>query len=175
MLITMRITYFLAFIVLFFVWSCDAKKDKSEETKGDTALTEESTDTEKTAGHSWIDDSEMDVLSNTWVAEDDKGVVSGCCALQVIWSDLAEVKSLAVQENSTGRGVGRALVEAAIKAASDLGLEEVFTLTLEPGFFEKLRFERISKERLPMKVWSDCAKCPKQDNCDEIAMVYTAK
>jgi len=76
MLITMRITYFLAFIVLIFVWSCGSKKDKSEKTQSDPALSEESTDTENTVGHSWIEDSEMDVLSNTWVAEDDKGELS---------------------------------------------------------------------------------------------------
>jgi outer membrane biosynthesis protein TonB len=72
----MRITYFLAFIVLILVWSCEAKKDKSAEAQSDADLTEESTDTEKMASQSWIDDSEMDVLSNTWVAEDDKGELS---------------------------------------------------------------------------------------------------
>ncbi len=51
-------------------------------------------------------------------------------------------------------------------------LEKIFTLTLEPEFFEKLGFERVPKEALPMKVWSDCAKCPKEDHCDEIALVY---
>lgn len=111
-------------------------------------------------------------LQSFLVAEDDKGVVSGCCSLQIIWSDLAEIKSLAVQGDSTGRGIGRALVEAAIQESNDLGLVRVFTLTLEPAFFEKLQFKRISKEKLPMKVWRDCAKCTKQDNCDEVALIY---
>jgi amino-acid N-acetyltransferase len=111
-------------------------------------------------------------LQSFLVAEDDKGFVSGCCALQVIWSDLAEIKSLAVQGDSTGRGIGRALVEAAIKESNDFGLVRVFTLTLEPAFFERIGFQRVSKEQLPMKVWSDCAKCTKQDNCDEVALIY---
>ena len=114
-------------------------------------------------------------LQTFFVAEDDQGIVSGCCALQVIWSSLAEIKSLAVQGDNTGKGVGRTMVEAAIKTARDLGLDEVFTLTLEPGFFEKLQFEKVSKEQLPMKVWSDCAKCSKQDNCDEVALIYRIK
>ena len=46
-------------------------------------------------------------------------------------------------------------------------------LTLEPGFFEKCGFKQITKESLPMKVWSDCAKCSKQDHCDEIAMAIS--
>ena len=36
------------------------------------------------------------------VAEVDGNVV-GCCALQVIWSDLAELKSLAVDEKFSGQ------------------------------------------------------------------------
>jgi amino-acid N-acetyltransferase len=111
-------------------------------------------------------------LQSFLIAEDDKGLVSGCCALQVIWSDLAEIKSLAVQGDSTGKGIGRALVEAAIQQSNDLGLFRVFTLTLEPAFFERLQFTRVSKEQLPMKVWSDCAKCSKQNNCDEVALIH---
>ena len=101
--------------------------------------------------------------------------VVGCCALQVMWSDLAEIKSLAVDKASLGKGIGKALVLAEIELAKELGLPRVFTLTLEPGFFKKLNFRLIEKDTLPMKVWSDCAKCSKQDHCDEIAMVYEIK
>jgi len=97
----------------------------------------------------------------------------GCCALQVIWQDLGEIKSLAVDKSFAGKGIGRTLVTSCIDAARDLGLKKVFTLTLEPEFFEKCGFERISKDTLPMKVWSDCAKCSKQDHCDEIAMAIS--
>jgi len=72
----MRITYLFAFIVLIIIGSCDTKKDKSTESENDTALTEETTASDKTVSQSWIDDSEMDVLSNTWVAEDDRGELS---------------------------------------------------------------------------------------------------
>ena len=63
------------------------------------------------------------------------------------------------------------LVTAAIEQAVRLGVPKVFALTLEPDFFKKLSFEIVEKEALPMKVWSDCAKCSKQENCDEIAVV----
>ncbi len=99
-------------------------------------------------------------------------VVVGSCALQVIWSDLAEIKSLTVEKGYFDTGIGRALVEACLEKANEMCLEKIFTLTLEPEFFEKLGFERVPKEALPMKVWSDCAKCPKQDHCDETALVY---
>lgn len=106
------------------------------------------------------------------VAELDSDVV-GCCALEVVWSDLAEIKSLAVHESCTEKGIGKMLVASATEQACQLGLPRVFALTLEPEFFEKLGFSVVEKETLPMKVWSDCARCPKQQNCDEIAVIKT--
>jgi amino-acid N-acetyltransferase len=106
------------------------------------------------------------------VAEQD-GEVAGCCALQIVWSDLAEIKSLAVDESRTDKGVGKMLVSAAIEQAGVLGIPKVFALTLEPDFFEKLGFSMVEKKALPMKVWSDCAMCPKQQNCDETAVIKT--
>ena len=109
-------------------------------------------------------------LQSFMVAELDNKVV-GCCALQIIWSDLAEIKSLAVDEANKVKGVGKMLVAAATEQARQLGLPRVFALTLNPAFFEKLGFSVVEKDTLPMKVWSDCAKCPKQQNCDEIAVI----
>ncbi len=103
------------------------------------------------------------------------GNVVGCCALQIVWSDLAEIKSLAVDEANTEKGIGKMLVEAATEQAAELGLPRVFALTLNPDFFEKTGFKVIERDALPMKVWSDCAKCPKQQNCDEIAVIKEVK
>lgn len=111
-------------------------------------------------------------LQSFTVAELD-GRVVGCCALQIIWSDLAEIKSLAVDEGHKNQGVGKSLVAAALEQAAQLDLPKVFALTLDPAFFEKLGFEVVEKDSLPMKVWSDCAKCPKQQNCDETAVIKT--
>jgi amino-acid N-acetyltransferase len=111
-------------------------------------------------------------LQTFTVAELD-GKVVGCCALEVVWSDLAEIKSLAVDEHYTYKGAGKMLVAAALQQACELKVPNVFALTLKPDFFEKMGFDKIEKEKLPMKVWSDCAKCPKQQDCDEIAVIKT--
>lgn len=114
-----------------------------------------------------------DIFSNLQtflVAEHDSRVV-GCCALEVIWSDLAEVKSLAVEEKNMRQGVGSSLVNAAVEKAKSLGVPKVFGLTLKPRLFEKNGFQVIDKSLLPMKVWSDCARCTKQQNCDETAII----
>ena len=104
------------------------------------------------------------------VAEENSDII-GCCALQIIWKDLAEIKSLAVETGQKKKGIGKTLVEFAMDCGRNLGVKKVFVLTLEKKFFEKRGFAEVNKDTLPMKVWSDCAKCPKQDECDEIAMV----
>src|SRR5436190_1668605 len=48
---------------------------------------------------------------------------------------------------------------------------KLMSLTYEQKFFEKLGFVIVDKASLPLKVWSDCVRCPKRDGCDEIAMV----
>ena len=99
------------------------------------------------------------------------GRVLGCTALAIIWADLAEVRSLAVDEAARGQGIGRKLTEWCIAEARRLQIRRLMSLTYEQGFFEKLGFAVVDKDTLPLKVWSDCVRCPKRDGCDEIAMV----
>ena len=114
-----------------------------------------------------------DIYENlqTFMVVEQEDVVIGCCALEVIWSDLAEIKSLAVSSAQMGKGVGRQLVSGMLLHAWQLGIPRVFALTLEPDFFTKLGFKTVNMDTLPMKVWSDCARCPKQQDCDETAVV----
>jgi len=100
-----------------------------------------------------------------------EGRVVGCTALGILWNDLAEVRSLAVDDRYRGRGIGGELVKWCIAEARRLGIRKLMSLTYEQRFFEKLNFKVVPKESLPLKVWSDCVRCPKNDNCDEIAMV----
>ena len=95
----------------------------------------------------------------------------GCAALELVWRDLAEIKSLAVDESLRGKGIGRRLVGATLEEGRRLGLARVFALTREQTFFERLGFHVVPRESLPHKVWTDCVRCPLQENCDETAMV----
>jgi amino-acid N-acetyltransferase len=99
--------------------------------------------------------------------------IVGICALEIVWADLAEVRSLAVHPGSQGQGIGKALVNAVAQEALRLHIPRIFALTYEQAFFEKLGFHVVDKSALPLKVWSICIKCPKRDGCDEIAMVKT--
>jgi amino-acid N-acetyltransferase len=63
------------------------------------------------------------------------------------------------------------LVTWCVDEARRLGIRKLMALTYEQAFFEKLGFAVVEKESLPLKVWSDCVRCPKRHGCDEIAMV----
>ncbi len=99
------------------------------------------------------------------------GQVVGCVAVGIIWADMAEIRSLAVDERHRGKGIGSDLVKWCLDDARRLQIRKLMSLTYEQRFFEKLGFVVVQKETLPLKVWSDCVRCPKNLNCDEIAMV----
>jgi amino-acid N-acetyltransferase len=99
------------------------------------------------------------------------GDVVGCCALHVTWSDLAEVKCLAVREDHQGDRLGEQLVEACLSDARVLGVPRVFVLTYIPGYFDRFGFRTVEKNELPQKVWSECIRCPKFPDCAEVSMV----
>jgi len=109
------------------------------------------------------------------VATDDDERVVGCVAVDIFWADLAEVKSLAVAPDMVGQGIGGQLLAAAIEDARRIGVERLFTLTYEQGFFQRQGFAVIDRHDLPEKVWRECLACPKADACDEIAMMLTMK
>lgn len=105
------------------------------------------------------------------VAQDSDGRVVGCVAVTVFWSDLAEVKSLAVAPQRQGEGIGSMLVAAAAEDARQLGVRRLFALTYEKDFFQRHGFEVIDRHTLPEKVWLECVACPKAEACDEIAVM----
>lgn len=72
-----------------------------------------------------------------------EGQVVGCGAMHVLWEDLGELRTLAVDPAVKGRGIGRTLVGALLDRARDLGLSRVFCLTFETDFFASMGFQPI--------------------------------
>ena len=97
--------------------------------------------------------------------------VVGVCSLAVYWEDLAEIRSLAVHRDWGGKGIGKALTRACLEEAASLGIARVFALTYKPEFFTKLGFRVVDKMDLPQKIWKDCLKCSKFQDCDEVAVL----
>jgi amino-acid N-acetyltransferase len=100
--------------------------------------------------------------------------VLACGSLHVSWSDLAEIRSVAVGKDSQKKGLGALLVEACLEEAKELGINTIFCFTYQPEFFKRHRFVDIDKMELPRKVWTDCFRCPKFPNCDETALIFHA-
>jgi amino-acid N-acetyltransferase len=103
------------------------------------------------------------------IAEVD-GRFAGCGALHVVWSDLAEVRSVAIDPKHQGLGIGRTLLQHLTAEAEEMGIPRLFAFTYVQAFFEKMGFEVVQHGDLPHKVFNDCLNCPKFTACDEIAM-----
>jgi amino-acid N-acetyltransferase len=114
-------------------------------------------------------------LRDYFVIRDNEGLVVACVALHISWSDLAEIRTLAVRESKQEQGLGSMLIKACLDEARELGLKSVFCLTYKPAFFKKNGFVIIDKNELPRKIWSECFRCPKFPDCDEVALIYHLK
>jgi len=108
-------------------------------------------------------------LRDFFVCEEN-GTVVACGALH-FWSELVEIRALAVAESHWRRGLGTAIVEACLQEAEQLHARTIFSLTYQPEFFERFGFQRVNKDRFPHKIWVDCANCPQFPNCGEVALI----
>lgn len=102
---------------------------------------------------------------------EEKGKIYGCGALHINWEDLAEVKSLAVDKNKEGSGIGKGLLKACLEEAQKLKVKKVFCLTYQPTFFKKFGFKEIDRAKLPHKIWNECVNCVKFPDCCEVALM----
>ncbi len=112
------------------------------------------------------------MLTNFVVAESGTGELAACGALLPLWTDSAEIVSLAVDPRYQGAGVGKGMVRELLDRAGRLGFEEVITLTYAVEFFSKLGFAIQPKDKFPRKLWRECLECPQLEDCDETAMNF---
>jgi len=88
------------------------------------------------------------------VAEN-SGKIVGCGALHVLWEDLAEVRSVAVDQSVRGQGVGHSILEVLIKRAAEIGVKRIFCLTFETEFFGRHGFKEIEGTPVSPDVYSE--------------------
>ena len=93
-------------------------------------------------------------MQEFWVAESD-GEVLGCGALHVLWEDLAEIRTVAVDKRARGKGIGHTLVGRLIDLAKDLGLRRIFVLTFETHFFTRHGFVEIDGTPVSQEVYEE--------------------
>ncbi|KAF0970736.1 MULTISPECIES: amino-acid N-acetyltransferase [Gordonia] len=92
-----------------------------------------------------------------WVAEVD-GLVVGCGALHVLWADLGEVRTVAVDPVFSGRGIGHKIVGRLMEIARELELARVFVLTFETSFFAKHGFREIEGTPVTREVFEEMCR-----------------
>lgn len=92
-----------------------------------------------------------------WVAERD-GELVGCGALHVMWSDLGEVRTVAVHPKVRGQGVGHMIVERLLDVARELELERIFVLTFEVEFFARHGFREIEGTPVTAEVYEEMCR-----------------
>jgi len=92
-----------------------------------------------------------------WVAEADGRVVA-CGALHVLWSDLGEVRTVAVDPAVKGRGIGHAIVDRLLEVARELELERLFVLTFETEFFGRHGFTEIEGTPVTAEVYEEMCR-----------------
>ena len=76
------------------------------------------------------------------VAEID-GKVVGCGALHVLWDDLAEVRTVAVEKSFHKQGIGHQILQRIIERAREVGVARIFCLTFQTEFFGRHGFVEI--------------------------------
>ncbi|MCL2533367.1 MAG: amino-acid N-acetyltransferase [Nocardiaceae bacterium] len=92
-----------------------------------------------------------------WVVEE-AGVVIGCGAMHVLWSDLGEVRTVAVDPQVKGRGAGHLVVSKLVEVARALELERLFVLTFEVPFFAKHGFAEIEGTPVTAEVYAEMCR-----------------
>ncbi|MEO6206247.1 MAG: amino-acid N-acetyltransferase, partial [Mycobacteriales bacterium] len=81
-------------------------------------------------------------------------------ALHVMWEDLAEVRTVAVDPERHGQGIGSALLARLVEAARDLGVNRVFCLTFETAFFARHGFEVVEEVAVDPLVADELMQSP---------------
>ncbi len=106
-----------------------------------------------------------------WMVGREGDRLLACGSLVRYTPHLAEVRSLAVRPEATGKGWGKALLQALVGHAQSQRIPTVFALTRSAPFFQRVGFVVSDKAFFPEKVWRDCQLCPIQTHCDETAVV----
>ncbi|WP_285685413.1 amino-acid N-acetyltransferase [Actinoplanes sp. NBRC 103695] len=88
-----------------------------------------------------------------WVATDPDDRVVGCGALHVMWEDLAEIRTVAVDPSYRGQKIGHRIVTELLEVARDIGVARVFCLTFETRFFGSFGFTEIDGAPVPHGVY----------------------
>ena len=103
------------------------------------------------------------------VAEAD-GVVVGCAELAPLSAEVAEVRSLVVDQHARGRHIGPQLVAHLAADGAARGFATLCAFTHEPSHFVRLGFTIVPHMWVPEKIERDCRGCAQFRRCGQYAV-----
>jgi amino-acid N-acetyltransferase len=119
-------------------------------------------------------DDEIATNIRSYTVAMDGDTLVGFCALHIHSPNLAEIRSMIIDQKYRGQNIGSSLVAKVCDEGLWLGLREVLALTYQREFFERLGFVEIPKESIPEhKSWADCIKCKHFPICNEVSLIKT--
>lgn len=103
----------------------------------------------------------------------DSDRIVACLSLEKYTPDLAEIRSVAVDPEIRGCGIGVKLISFALQEARKRNIARVFAVTHAPDFFERQGFIASPRKLMVEKVQRDCCACPKHRSCKLVAVTAT--
>jgi amino-acid N-acetyltransferase len=108
-----------------------------------------------------------------FIVQEENCQVISCLSLESYGTDLAEIRSIAVDPENRARGLGARLIASALNEARRRGIARVFAVTHVPKFFERQGFAAATRQSLIEKIERDCRTCSQQRTCKLVAVIAT--
>lgn len=99
------------------------------------------------------------------------GTLIACAELAPLSRNVAEVRSLVVDQQARGLGMGRGVIDQLRRRARAGHYRTLCAFTHDPRFFVRLGFSIVPHFWLPEKVSADCWSCALFQKCGQYAMV----
>ena len=97
--------------------------------------------------------------------------VVACADLAPLSRNVAEVRSLVVNDAARSRGIGRQLVDELASRAAASGFETLCAFTHVAGYFIQMGFSIVPHTWLPEKIEADCRSCALFRTCGQYAVM----
>lgn len=111
-------------------------------------------------------------IGRFYVAEHE-GRIAGCAELARLSPEVAEVRSLVVDEPWRGNGIAGKLVSALHDRARVDGHRRLCAFAHDPVPFMRLGFSIVPHTWLPEKISADCARCALFRQCGQYALMIS--
>ena len=116
---------------------------------------------------------EVTFRADRFVVAADGNRILGCAELAPLSRHVAEVRSLVVDRDARGLGLGRQIVDQLVVGAGRGGFRTLCAFTHSPAYFVHMGFSIVPHVWLSEKILTDCRGCPEFRRCGQYAVIRT--